>query len=360
MEEIIEAIEDGADLAKAADRFYTLPSADRERLLDRVVKLRSTQAAQFLILLSARISDKKLQKVIKKDIFRLRTVGIKVEEPQPTGPTALKKTEVIREARASMSNYDEEQTRVVLAAFEVKKREFVFNQAVMHFSKGLVGLSSYTVAKDQLDHLFHDFASHLPLSMVLSTISAPYAGYVIREGSEISGEHGENATTVARFLMHAEGDVRAPQDIYHLPFGDDTIDEPVEQLLTRPIFQPFTLQWTGMEEDRRKMDDIIKPSIVLPPYILEERRALFLQELSVSERMNAVTGPFKRMMEDSAYLLYRLGDTTACKRLVGQLKDEQRLDGLLRYFVEKTLGKLEEKAAPQPGVIIDPYATAER
>ena len=62
-----------------------------------------------------------------------------------------------------------------------------------------------------------------------------------------------------------------------------------------------------MEEDRKKLNEVINPTIVLPPYVIEERRQAFLNELVESERLAARLPQFKRMLEDYAYLFYCLG-----------------------------------------------------
>jgi len=59
----------------------------------------------------------------------------------------LKKVETAREERAYLSNYDPDGTRVVLLAFEMRKKQFIFMHAISHFSKGLMELATFPVSE---------------------------------------------------------------------------------------------------------------------------------------------------------------------------------------------------------------------
>ena len=87
----------------------------------------------------------------------LKTQGIRVEEPKISGESVLKKVEAVREQKAFLSNYDPEDTRVVLLAFEIKKRQFVFMHAVSHFSKGLLELAAVPISGNELDAILKDY-----------------------------------------------------------------------------------------------------------------------------------------------------------------------------------------------------------
>ena len=109
-----------------------------------------------------------------------------------------------------------------------------------------------------------------------------------------------------------------------------------------------------MEEDRKKLKDVLNPSIVLPPYVLEERKQAFLNELVENERLAARLPQFKRMLEDYAYLFYCLENVDYYKGLLVQLADAAAVKRAFLHFVGKAFGKPEEQDRPQEGVIIDP------
>jgi hypothetical protein len=354
MDDIVEALARGVAPEEAVDRALLLPGEEQAELLRAMADLRSEGAARFLVLFYERLTDRNLQKLIKKALFRLKTLGIPVEEPRPSGESVLKKIESAREARAFLSNYDAELTRVVLAAFEAKRHQFVFSHAILHFSRGLVELRSFPVARTDLEELLKDYAARTHRPMVLLPISPPYAGYLIEEASRYSGKESEEARSLNRFLSSLKDSPRRPEELYLLETEGAVLPEAAETLFARDLFTPFQLRWPAIEEDRKGLDQVINPALVLPPYVVEERRQAFLTDLAEKERLASMLPIFKRMLEDYAYLFYTLGEFGAYRGLIDQLKERPALEKAFLHFVQKAFEGLSQKAPEEPGVIIDP------
>jgi hypothetical protein len=362
MEEIIKAVQDGNDLETAVERFLTLPAGQQEGLLSRLGASKSANAARFLTLLYPSITDKKLQKLLKKGLFRLKTQGIHVEEPREAGESALKKAEVTRETRAFMSNYDPEQTRAVLVAVALKKSRFLFCHAVIHFSRGLVQMRSFPIAAKELDALLKEYLAHTVPPMVLPAVSAPYAGYVIQEAAARSGKETEEAKSLIFFLSPAHGDVRKPGDIHALPVDPSIAAAPRETLFAHPMFETFKLTWTGMEEDNRKLEEAANPGIVLPQHVAQERVDSVLRELVKGEKVGAMLPPFTRMLEEYAYLFSCLEEPSLYKGVMEQLKNAESIMQAFLFFVRKALSALQQKKQEErePGLLVDPFARPSR
>jgi hypothetical protein len=360
MDDILTSIADGAATGETAELVLRLPGEELELLIHAIGSLKSEHAGRFLSLLYPSLADKTLQKLVKKELFRLKTQGIPVEDPRTPGESVLKKVETGREARAFLSNYDAEMTRVVLVAFEMKKNQFLLSQAVLHFSDGLVELKSFPMARDELEDFLKDYALRMPPSTVLPSISAAYAGYLIEEASGLSGKEAEEAASLHRMLLATKGDVGRPSDIYLLE-GEDTVSEAsAEAVFADEIFEPFSLRWPGMEEDRKKLNDMVNPTIVLPSYMIEEKRQAFLNELVDKETLAARLPQFRRMLEDYAYLFYCLGNVDYYKGLLVQLAEAAAVKRAFLRFVQKAFGKPEEADRRQEGVIIDPHSLMKR
>ncbi len=360
MDEILRTIADGAGTGETVETVLRLPGEELGSLIDAIGRLGSKHAARFLSLLYPSLSDKKLQKLVKRALFRLRTEGIRVEEPGMPGEPVLKKVETGREARAFLSNYDADMTRGVLVAIETKKNQFVLSQAVLHFSDGLVDLDSYPLVRDQLESFLKDSRVQMPPPMVLPPVSAAYAGYLIEEASGLSGRKADVAADLRRMLSATKGDVRKPGDIYLLPEADTASEVPAEAIFADEIFEPFALRWPGIEEDRKKLNDVLNPAIVLPPYMTEEKRQAFLNELAAGERLGARLPQFRRMLEDYAYLFYCLRRFDYYKGLLALIVEPAAVKSAFLRFVQKAFGKLEETDRPEPGVIIDPHSLIQK
>ncbi len=362
MEELIKAVLDGKAFETAAQRFLTLPTNEQEQVVAQLGTSKSDNAARFLTLLYPSVTDKKLQKLLKRSLFRLKTQGIHVEEPREAGESVLKKAEVTRETRAFMSNYDPEQTRAVLAAAALKKNQFLFSHAVIHFSRGLVEMRSFPIPAKELDALLKEYLGHTAPPMVLPAVSAPYAGYIIQEAAGRSGKETEEAKSLNFFLAPAHGDVHKPQDIYTLPVDASIAAAPRETVFAHPMFQTFRLTWAGMEEDNKKLQDAANPGIVLPQHVAQERVDAALMELIKGEKIAANLPPFKRMLEDYAYLFYCLKEPSLYKGLIGQMKDEESATQAFLYFVRNALSALQQKKQEErePGLLVDPFASPRR
>ncbi len=362
MEEIIKAVQDGRAFETAVERFLTLPVSQQEQLLSQLGASKSENAAQFLTLLYPSIADKKLQKLLKKSLFRLKTQGIHVEEPREAGESALRKVEVVRETRAFMSNYDPEQTRAILVAVGLKKSQFLFCHAVIHFSRGLVEMRNFPIPAKELDALLTEYIAHTAPPMVLPAVSAPYAGYLIQEAAARSGKDTEEASSLNFFLSPAHGDVSRREDIYTLPVDPPVAAAPRETVFANPMFETFKLTWTGMEEDSKKLQEAANPGIVLPQHVAQERVDAALKELIKGEKIGANLPPFKRMLEDYAYLFYCLKEPSLYKGLIGHLKDEESTTQAFLFFVRNALSALRQKKQEeqQPGLLVDPFASPGR
>ena len=363
MKEIIRSVADnegtGADSGETVRKALALPVGEQEALFEALGALKSENAGRFLNLLYPSLSDKRLQKLVKRAIFRLKTQGIRVEEPRIAGESALKKLEVSREARVFLTNYDAEQTCVVLAAMLMKKNQFVLSHAVIRFGRGLLEIRSLPVPRDEAEGLLRDYRARTLPPMALRQISPPYGGYLVEEASGLSGIESEEAKSLHHILDTVKGDVRRPGDIYHLD-AETAVPASIQDVFADSLFDPFMLDWQGLEEDRKRLDGVINPTIVLPPYVVEERRQAFLDGLVADERLGPLLTGFKRMLEDYAYLFYCDGQFDKYRGLIDLAGEQEGLKKAFLSFVRKTFDKQGEKEQPQPGVIVDPYSLGKK
>ena len=360
MDEIIRAIVGGSDPQDAVEDALALSGEQQEELLGRLGRLKSESAGRFVALLYARLTDKRLRKLVKKDLFRLKTLGIAVEDVKAPGESVLHRAETFREAMGLMSNYDAAQTKVVLAAVELKKNQFLFAHAIIHFANGLEEIRSFTVGRTELEELARDYVARTKSPMVLAAISPLYAGYVVEEAAAISGNEIDDARSLNRMLAGAKGDVRKSADIYLLGAVGAMGRPSAETVLGDGMFQPFVLEWRSMDEDRKRLNEAINPAIVLPPSVIRERKAAFFEGLVEKESVRAIVPRFKRMLEDSAYLFYCLKEPQLCAGLVELLEEPEGTMRAFIHFLDKALGEMEKKEQQQPGVIVDPYSLVRR
>ena len=163
---------------------------------------------------------KRSEKLIRKLLFKLKSAGVKVEEPRTIGETVLKKIKEVREHRAFLTNYDYMQTRLVVAGFELKKNTYVFLNAEIHFSKGLTELMSAPVDKKSFEGILRGYQKDTKPPMFFEEISPAYAAYLIEEGSDRSGKFRDEIKPLKSFASGVAEGLHEPKDIYALRASD--------------------------------------------------------------------------------------------------------------------------------------------
>jgi hypothetical protein len=353
MNEILNNLESG-DLEAAVNCYESLSSDEKRDILERIRSIRTRQSALFLSRALEKTSEREIRKSIKKLLFILKTLGISVEAPKATEEPVLRKIEDVREQKAFLSSYDPEGTRMVLLAFEMKKRQFVFLQAISHFIKGLVDLAAVPVPRDEMNDILKDYQARMERPIVLAPIAPKYARYLTEEASAVSGTHSDELRKLKPLMSGLKGEVDKPADIYGLPVPEETRSRSLRAILSDSMFEPFTITWDGIDDDKKELDAVINPSIVLPPYVIEERRQAFIDGLVQADRLLSARRRLKRMLEDYSYLFHSIGEPEAFKGLTEGLPDEQFIKEALLFFVKKALEK-KEKEEDQPSVLVDPF-----
>lgn len=355
MDDMWSIIKSG-DIQAGLDHFASLPAEQRRGFLEQVGSVKDNNAARLLSALFPTLDQKDLKKLVKKLLFHLKTQGVQVDEPVVSGDSALKKVEVARDQIALVSNYDHEGIRVVLLAFEMRKKQFIFTHVTQHFGEGLADMMSAPIDKQGLDGLIRDYRTRTRSSMVLVDVSPRYALYLIEEASTTSGKQTEEIKGLKRLATGLKGDIKTPADIYTLQPPLSGPEVSWQQVVSGASFEPFTLSWKGLEEDRKEFHSIVNPQIVLPPYVVEEKKTAYLKELAALDRMRPLQLHLSRMLEDYAYLFYCRGEYAGYAALVSVLQSTDTLDALMQFFLKKSLGQKEKEQQQQaPGLIVDPY-----
>ncbi|OPX93114.1 MAG: hypothetical protein A4E58_03117 [Syntrophorhabdus sp. PtaB.Bin006] len=349
---LVDIINNISDLDSTLKVFTLLSREDKLEFLEKLKAIRTEAAGEFLTTVYPLENDKKVQKVVKTLLFRLKTVGIKVPEPQMQGEPVLKKIEEVREHKGLMSNYDADGTRIAVVAFEARRNAYVLVHSILHFSKGIIELANAPVNREGLKEVFAEYQKDSRKPFVVVEVSPRYASFLIEEASARSGKYAEEVKEFKIFSNRLGGEVHKPEGIYGIEVPDATDALSFDRIMANDIFQPFTLSWDTLEDDRKQFSDIGGSSIVLPPYMVVEKRQAFLAALLDRDALKSQIPLIKRLMEDYAYIFHRLGELGAFKGLVEMLHDPQGPSKVLSFLTQRVLEKKEDQ---QSGIIVNPY-----
>jgi hypothetical protein len=278
---------------------------------------------------------------------------VKVEEPKLGGESVLKKVEEKREHRGLISNFAPDGTRMVMIAFEAKRSTYILVHGMIHFSKGLLELANAPVDGASLKDIIEGYVKGTGMPFTIAEVSPRYAGFLLEEASSLSGRFVEEMKQMKAFTARLGGKVQKPADIYSLEIPEEVEHLSLERIVTLEMFESFPLTWETIKEDRKQFNEIGgTSSIVLPPYMVEEKKQNFIKELLESNTLKSSIPLMKRLMEDYAYIFHCKGNFAAYKGLIDTIRDPDGPSKTVSLLVRKVLEVQEEK---QPGLIVNPY-----
>jgi hypothetical protein len=355
MEEIIKAINDALDVEKKVEAFFALSKDEKKMLLEELQHIKTEVSGFFLNAIYPEEKDKEIQKLIRKLIFKLKSAGIKTEEPKTSGGPVIRKIEGVRERFGYMTNYDEMQTRLVVVGLEIKHKAFVFLNAETHFSRGLLDLmTAPPIKKKDFEEIIRTYREDTKPPKVFEEISPAYAGYLIEEASNRSGTFREEMRPLKSFTANIADAVHKPKDIYSLALSDTIDGSAINTILGHGAFIPFQISWNSLEEDRKTYNNTVDGTIILPTEPLEDKKNKFLKDLTTRKDIKSLLPFFRRMLEDYAYLFYRTKEYNHYKGLTEYLNNTDTLQEALSYFIQKSLER-EETKKDDGWVIVNPH-----
>ncbi|HOD74738.1 MAG TPA: hypothetical protein PKJ17_01845 [Syntrophorhabdaceae bacterium] len=354
MDELVRAIDSAQDLEKKVEYYFTLTGDERVSVLEGLGKERNEETGVLLNAIYLQETDKEIRKLIRKTIFRLRSVGVKVEDLRPEGEPVLRKAEESRTNMGFLTNFDHAGSRMVMAAYEVRKNTFVFLNGDLHFREGLRELMSSPVDRRSLNEIVAAYRSGTKEPAFLVEISPSYAAFIVEEGARLSGRFTDAIQSLASFVAQLKDTVHKPDDIHSLPVADDVAPQPLHEVLRHEIFTPFSLSWEGIEGDRASYLSTGGSTIVLPRHMMEEKKDSYLRDLVGRQDIASLAPLFRRLLEDYAYLFHCMGDGARYKGTLSILRDKTAFDHALSFFLRKSL-ETGQEGPSESDLIINPY-----
>ena len=322
------------DYEEIVATYQDLAREERVRVLEALKDQRDERTAHLLSQLLIKEEERAVKKEIRKLLFRLRTLGVNVEQVKSEKGSILRPLGRDKKQAGYLSSYADDLERIIALSYRSRRNLFLFVCGLERFGVGLERLSSILLEQGELEDMLEDLKDRPHLFFV--EVSPSYAFFCLKEAARNSGRGMAELKRLAEFFPISQGDVKEPKDIYHLD-EDGYFRASFDEVLDHKIFETLALDWDGIENDIKAFMEVVNPPIILPSYRTAERKEEFLRSLLKKEALQKRSAHLRRTLEDYAYLLFELGEIETFRRLLDILKREDLYERAVIHLVEDAL-----------------------
>jgi hypothetical protein len=339
-----------------AESLTTLSDAKTARILQRMLKISK---------------EKKVQKMIKRSIYRLRSKGISIEEASPKKEASILRPVQAEPPKGMGGGFDSLGQRFLLLVIPHSgRRGGTVMEGVISDTLGLVNFSGEEMTRKGVRIFVEEIQKNSPFPLV--EMEASYVGFLFAQAYRSTLERKE---AVPQDYLRLKGEIEDVEKEYERPLiysylpSDEVAGEDRQLRRGGDLLKVDLFSGWRIEEDliRRYADEIREAEeskIVLHPTQKEARfQGIYqkaLSELFSGERRFL----YKGRLEEMAYLLLKLGkEEEARLSLAVALDLEKPLNliqpnpFLLQLIVKSIftlLAEANEKRAKEPSLIVKP------
>ncbi|HOJ42593.1 MAG TPA: hypothetical protein PLW88_01835 [Syntrophorhabdaceae bacterium] len=364
-EHTINSIREGLDnpdkLEENVSLFSTLSRDEKIALLDAITKSKEEITGRFLNLIYEQEEDKDILKRIRKTLFTLKTKGVKVDEPVKKGPPAIniknKEVSEDKKIRSFITNYDYYNEMVVFIEIVLKKKNALLIHGNIEFSTGLKELVFTPIGNNELDRLIESIKVEKTDKMAVAETPVSLSYRVLKEASDISKRYMEEIKALKGILKENSIEFEKGFNVYELSLNEHVTAANIEEMFSHPFFELFRFKWDGLDEDKKKYLELKNPVITLPQYMIEEKKAAFIHDLTKKEDIKRLIPSFKTVLEAYAYIFYTYKEYPYYKGLIEYLKKDETLIEVISHLIERELEHKENETYPfnRDNMIVNPF-----
>jgi hypothetical protein len=366
-------IEDGKSDEEIFQSLQSLLGRDSEfdgHLAETLTTLSDTKTARILQRMLKISKEKKVQKTIKRSLYRLRSKGISIAEASPKKEASILRPVQAEPPEGMGGGFDSLGQRFLLLVIPHSGRGGTVMEGVISDTLGLVNFSGEEMTRKGARMFVEEIQKKSPFPLV--EMEASYVGFLLTQAYRSTLERKE---AVPQDYLRLKGEIEGVKKDYERPLiysylpSEEVAEE--DRRLGRGgdlLKDDFFSGWR-IEEDliRRYADEIQEAEeskIVLHPTQKEARlQGIYqkaLSELFSGERRFL----YKRRLEEMAYLLFKLGKKEEARLSLAVALDLEKPLNLIQpnpfllQLVVKSifilLAETREKKAKEPSLIVKP------
>lgn len=338
-----------------AESLTTLSDAKTARILQRMLKISK---------------EKKVQKMIKRSLYRLKSKGISIEETPFNKEASILRPVQAERPKGMGGGFDTVGQRFLLLVIPHSGRGGTVMEGVISDTLGLVNFSGEEMTRKGVRIFVEEIQKNSPFPLV--EMEASYVGFLFAQAYRSTLERKEVAP---QDYLRLKGEIENVKKEYERPLiysylpSDEVAGEDRQlgrggDLLKVDLFSGWRIEEDLIRRYANEVGEAEESKIVLHPTQKEARfQGIYqkaLSELFSGERRFL----YKGRLEEMAYLLFKLGkEEEARLSLAVALDLEKSLNliqpnpFLLQLIVKSIftlLAEANEKRAKEPSLIVKP------
>lgn len=340
---------------KVAELLATIPHRKAAKLLHRMLEVSK---------------EKKVQKIIKRSFYRLKSRGIAVEEVSLDKGKSILHPLQKEPAEGFGSGIDFLGQRLLLLAIPHAGRRVTVIQGVVSDTKGLIDFSGEEMTRKGFRSFFKEVQERNSIPFV--EMEPAYVGFLFAQAHQLTLEKG---VTIPQDYLRLKSEIEGIKKNYERPliysylqsnelFEDDRILRKGGDLLKADVFYSWRIEEDLIRPYADKVWEAEESKIVLNQTQKEARFQGIYQQAMLELFSRERKFFYQRRLEEMAYLLFKLGREEEAKIALAVAIDlEKPLNAIqpnlfLFQLVIKSIFTLlkeaYEKKVKEPSLIVKP------
>jgi hypothetical protein len=315
-------------------------------------------------------NDKKVQKIIKRSLYRLKGKGIAIEEVQPRKEESILQPLKTEPPRGFGNGYDMAWNRFLLLSLPHAGRGLTVLHGLISDTEGLLDFSGAEISRKEFKGFFEEVQKGSPTPLV--QMEPSYVGFLFDQAYRLTLKKGG---VPSEDYLHLKGEVERMKQEYARPFiygllqadeiaGDDRILTRGGELVKADLFHGWRIEEDLVRPFADEVWEAEESKIVLNQAQKEARfQGIYqkaLSELFSGERRLQ----YKRRLEEMAYLLLQLKREEEARVSLAVAVDLEKplnliqpnpfLFQLVIKSIFAVLAEAYEKKVKEPSLIVKP------
>jgi len=270
-------------------------------------------AVGVLLLMSRKTGDKKVQKTIRRSLYRLKSKGIPVVETDVGKDRSILRPLQTEPLQGFGTGFDLHGERLLMLVIPHAGRGWSVMHGVVNDTRGLLNFIGEEMSRREFRDFFDRFREKIPLALV--EMEASYVGFLFSCAYRLTLE---KKGTPPQDYLRLKGEIERARREYDRPLiyallsseeisGDERWLDRAEELLKDDLFAGW-----GIEEDlARSYAEAITAAQESKLFLSQDQKQARIEEICLKALMEVFSDEmrslFKHRLEETSYLLHRQG-----------------------------------------------------